>query len=521
MRKNAWVLVFGVAAIVGFSFQNCSKVNFTPANTSLNSADGSNGGNGSNGSNNGGNDGSVSGAVKSTRPVLAVRGMNCIACHGAIGANVVTDFGYDANDPSYGNFMAGNLFFPDTSVAKGSYNGSATRTAFNDVDDGNGIGGWQSLTVTNGSIHVPKITIPAAIAQPTFTLNSDTTFAQVLQWLNPPGSNNVSMVAGVTPPAGQPTVIEDTAISIQYPSASEILGLLPSSAASQSLAAVAISITGQPTSQMTGIAPDPNGGQFVRNTTSTITCYGDVVVKGPLFLNNLTVTTDQNGCRLYVSQTVFIQGPITYTNTTNGSNLQITSARGIIMGMSAYRMSGSSSNSPLRANGNNSQLSGNDLVGGPWARFSTDLDVQYNPSGNNVNGVDSTTFFDNLVTDANAIGSALLLDAADPAYVKLFPASQTATEPSNSANGQTSKNMNCCGGTRVSINYTGLLLNAPHIHSRYAGTFQGVIIADVAMLARNPSSTQLEQFIYDPVFDSIPATSILPALTTQVLSIQH
>ena len=73
------------------------------------------------------------------------------------------------------------------------------------------------------------------------------------------------------------------------------------------------------------------------------------------------------------------------------------------------------------------------------------------------------------------------------------------------------------GGPRVAINYTGLLLNAPHVHSRYGGTFQGVIIGDVVMLARNPSQLQLEQFSYDPVFDKVQ--TVLPALTTQILKL--
>jgi hypothetical protein len=94
----------------------------------------------------------------------------------------------------------------------------------------------------------------------------------------------------------------------------------------------------------------------------------------------------------------------------------------------------------------------------------------------------------------------------------LVPGETIVTEPNNPGNAED-------GGPRVAINYSGLLFNAPHIHSRYGGTLQGVMIGDVAMLARNPSqNVQLEQFAYDPTFDNVQI--VLPALTTDVLNIQ-
>jgi hypothetical protein len=142
------------------------------------------------------------------------------------------------------------------------------------------------------------------------------------------------------------------------------------------------------------------------------------------------------------------------------------------------------------------------------------LDSQYNPGGQAINGVAPTQFFDNIVLDAISIGSGLM-DAGDPAFVSNagnVPGETLISEPSDSGNSNV-------GGTRVAINYNGLLLNAPHVHSRYYGNLTGVIIADVAFLARNPSANIFDEvFNYDPTFNSVQY--VFPALTTTILSLQ-
>lgn len=488
MKRTRFIAAIGIIGSTlacGLAFQNCSKVGFNPTQVTDSSSTSSVSGSG---------DGTTTiTAVQSIRPVFAVRGMNCVACHGVIGSNIATDFGYGTS-----NFMPSRAFFP-------SSGSGSIRTAFNDTDVGNNIGGWQSLVANGSSVHVPSTVIPASVAKTVFGVDANTTFAQVMQWLTVKNSSGVSMVNGITPASGQSQIIQDTSISITYPSESEVIALLPAALQGNTIAVSAIQPSGSPAPQFSGLAAD-SSGNFIRNTASTVVCYGDVVVKGPLFLKDLNVQTDINGCRLYVSSTVFIQGPITYVNG-SGGNVQITSARAVIMGMSAVRMGADPSGNSIRTNSDNLTT-----AGGPWPRFALSEDIEYNPSGDAINGVDPTTFFNNLVLDADAIGSELL-DAGDPSYVANPGAGETVvTEPNTSANAQV-------GGPRISINYSGLLLNAPHIHSRYAGQFQGVIIGDVAMLARNPSSTTLEAFSYDSTFDSVPA--IFPALTTQVLSIQH
>jgi hypothetical protein len=500
MKKGIYVVATAIAVIIGLAFQNCSNVSFNSDPTLDNTVgpEGTNGNNNNNNNNNDtGKDPSISDSLKTVKPVFAARAMNCINCHGVVGSSIVTDFGYGSP-----NFSNNKPFIPND-----NYNG-ATRTAYNNVDGSDSIGGWQSFTVLGGSVHVPKTPVPASISNIAFGNNADTTFATVMQWLNIRNAGGKSMVDGVTPAAGQPKIIEDTSIKISYPSASEILSLLPAALQGNALAVSAIQVAGHQASQVSGFSADASGG-FMRNS-SDVTCYGDVVVKGPLFLKNLRLTTDKNGCRLYVSETVFIQGPIKYLGAT-GSNLQITSASAIMMGLSAQRMGAATSGTEVRRK----DVSDLTTAGGPWARLMTSLDDQYNPSGMPINGVASKTFFDNIVINAKSIG-AELLDAGDTSYVNnpMAPDETVVTEPN------TSENFNV-GGKRISIDYSGLLLNAPHIHSRYAGNFKGVIICDVAMLARNPSTSKIEQFVYDPVFDDIPADNFLPALKTEIFSVQH
>ena len=137
-----------------------------------------------------------------------------------------------------------------------------------------------------------------------------------------------------------------------------------------------------------------------------------------------------------------------------------------------------------------------------YTRFSMDLDVQYNPSNDPINGVADRQFFDQIVLDGLLIGAELVDAASSQATHNLVAGEALGSDG------------------RISIDYSGLLLNAPHIHSRYAGRFTGIIVAEMAMLARNigPGAGIYEEFYYDPSYSNIAP---FPALTTNILDIQH
>ncbi len=91
-------------------------------------------------------------------------------------------------------------------------------------------------------------------------------------------------------------------------------------------AAKKLSVTGS----ATGLQQSSTG--LVQNTAELV-CEGDVAVDGIVQLKDLRVRTT-NGCRIYATETVFVNGPITYVGGSPNANLQIVSARGILLGFS-------------------------------------------------------------------------------------------------------------------------------------------------------------------------------------------
>ncbi len=497
MKTKYSVMISSVFLMV--TFQNCSPVNFSqipaspPAQTLGSALPTATPGSIINPGPTGTGSTMTTVALKTIRPVFAVRGLNCFTCHGTAGSSVITDFGYGS-----ANFQSNQFFFASNNL-----------TAYNDSFVKNAIGGWQSFKVNNGSLHVPAVTFSSTEAMTLFGDTSITSFEKAVQMSNPTGATT-SMVSGVTPPAGQAAVVVDSDIKISYPTQDEILALVPASQASAPVTvALANNVNASQTSSQSGLSVD-SSGNFVRNSVGTTKCYGDIVIKGPLLLKNLVLETDQSGCRLYVSQSVFIQGPITYSGA-QGTNLQITSARAILVGFSAIRLGAlpQATFNSVTVRTADSTLT---TAGGPWPRFSPQWDSSYNPSDAPINGLATTDYFDAIVRDSIGIGSEIQ-DAGDPAAVQNLVTGESIVKEAPSSDN------NNVGGPRIAIDYTALLLNAPHVHSRYAGTFKGVIISDVAMLARNTSSQTIEQFVYDPVFDQVPV--ILPALTTTIISVKH
>lgn len=65
---------------------------------------------------------------------------------------------------------------------------------------------------------------------------------------------------------------------------------------------------------------------------------------------------------------------------------------------------------------------------------------------------------------------------------------------------------------RASINYTGLLLNAPMVQSRYLGNIKGTIIAEAALFALGEF-----HFEFDPVFGEV---NVFPKLLTPIIIVE-
>lgn len=173
------------------------------------------------------------------------------------------------------------------------------------------------------------------------------------------------------------------------------------------------------------------------NASSAFHCNQDLVVTEVLFLNNLVLDTDGTGCRIYSTHSVFIQGAITYLNSSpsDTKNLQITSSTGIFLGLSPTILT-------------------NRLFSSFFTR----------------NYPNSNVYGDNVRMILNE--AALIPDLQDP--------------------------------PQRAIDFSRLLLNAPHVQSRYNGNFSGTIIAEIAMFSLGQF-----KYTYDPAFDGV---NVLPLL---------
>ena len=362
--------------------------------------------------------------LKTIQPTLAVRGMACLVCHADIRSNVVTDFGY-------GNswYMGGNTDFEGV----GWFN--------NYVDT------WQTATKIKGTVYVPDAPVTAKAMK---VIGEETaTPIKIVDYMNTPykmtrnwdGRTNdtAPMTEKIEAPAGGQKVAAVSQIVIRAPSEDELNALAPD-------------VTDVGFKRIGGRAAvdfeivDNGNGQFVKNKEAgVLDCENsDVFVKGSLYLRGLQVNASK-GCRLYVTGSVFIEDAITYVGAGEKQNLQITSARGIFLGLSYPRIE---------------------------ARVKTDA------RGLQISGpVPYATMMENILADARKIGT--LKDAED--------------------------NYN----PRKTIDFSGILLNAPVIHSRYFGNVKGTIIAEAAIFAISKF-----HFEFDPVFTEV---TVLPKLTSEIL----
>jgi hypothetical protein len=313
---------------------------------------------------------------------------------------------------------------------------------------------WQVAKEIKGTVFIPDVVVTAD-AESLVTGTTVTTASMKLADLmvtpykpnwNFDGNNSIQEMAINIHPA-DPTAPRVTAKS-------KIVIRAPSSDEIASLAPTLFANSDKVGFQRVGSADpiellikDTGNGPFVMNDeTKPLNCDdGDIVVKGTLYLRGLKVNASK-GCRLYVNGSVFIEDAITYLGTTSDSSLQITSSRAIVMGINVSRLK-----NRLIGDSRGLQLSGSV----PYSTLAADV-----------------------MQDASTVGS--LRDAQDD-----------------------------YGGTRASIDYTALLLNAPIVHSRYLGLVKGTIVAEAALFALGQF-----HFEFDPIFAS---SSVLPLLTKPIL----
>lgn len=410
----------------------------------------------------------VGNALNFFQPALAVRAGGCVMCHADVRSNIISDFGY-GNAFYFGANLANNSTLGRSWNHGASY-GDHDAFFIENAQDGPELGSWAQLKhIADKKVYVPMATIGVQEAR---TKSGQTTLAGYLTQ-----RFSKSPYAG-TKAANK--VAERSEIFIGAPTAAKLLSVFGGASTNQ------VKYQADPGGvSLAGITVSSNG-QYLTNT-GVVTCEGDVLVNGTLYLNNMTVQS-RTGCRLYVTGSVFIYGPIDFSNNDSLRNLQITSSKSILMGLGNL-MNGS----------NHCEANAGEFK---W---------YYN-------------LWQTRVADTNGLTQAqkdqYYKAISDSAYMRLVyfwmtanyfyrndsrPWSQIGTEiynellkvglPADAA---------CRAGGR-GVSYSRLLLNAPHVESRYNGDFIGSIITEVPMMALGQF-----KFEFDPVFSNIP---ILPKLT--------
>ncbi len=319
----------------------------------------------------------------------------------------------------------------------------------------NHLDSWQSAKV-QGSLLVPAA---ATLKRSEFP---------IVDWVDPNGNTpeyklssvlqmnkglGDPMSVGIMPAPGKEKVIEKSQIHIAAPTDLDIQAL----AALPQVGFKPLKIPGLPDPEIIGleVVRGNNGRLYVRNIPGTpLVCSGDIAISGTLFLNAPQIRTTRPGCRLYVAGSVFTRGKITLSDKDPGASL------------TTHNLQISSSR--IIALGFSAESIHQRLV-----KFRSETRAVHKQFWN----VDSLAF------DATAIPDADLVDATqDP------------------------------GGREIPM--SRLLLNAPHVHSRYQGAFTGAIVAEIAIFSLGQFA-----FSFDPIFQD-EAVPILPAHKIEILEVK-
>lgn len=383
------------------------------------------------------------------QPAIAARTPSCIGCHLKSSSNFITDFGlYGPGD--YKDFTFGGGQFASGSPY-GDHAGSLNTVLFMNAQ---------------AKVMVPKARLPAAVAE---SSNLDT-FAQYFKFRLEEVTSDAEKLAN---PYTSHTMVEEmNQIYIGAPTVDQLRANFSISVGDQKFFK-----DNQASPQLKGI--EKNGTLF--QNSETVVCDGDLALDGNLLLRNLKIDS-ADGCRIYVTGSVFMYGAIEYINKTKDSNLQITSARGIFLGLGEL----------MAANDEPCETEG-------WYRdkWNND-DISRETFIQNY----SSTFKHRVKTLWTLPNTPLRLGKTISELGDEYLAELAAVE----AKVGTLKDVTCSSAGR-NISFERLLLNAPQIQSRYSGAFKGSIIGEYVLM----SLTKFN-FTFDPVFSS---NAVLPMLEAE------
>lgn len=375
----------------------------------------------------------VGNPFRDVQPALAVRGMGCITCHASINSDVITDFG-----------LGSPWFFGKSTNSTVFSDGRAHAQAYSD----HAANSWLTAKFNNVKIHVPKATIgvdlKTQVADSSHARFSARTLKEYVDAVeaHKKAANPMNAVG---------TTSEKNSIFIGSPDAATLRSRLhltgvfsryfPDSAQSPKLS---------------GLVDLGSHFELIGN----VTCDGDLGLDKPVFIKNLKLSTI-SGCRIYSTQPVMIDGPITYVSlnaSKNLTNLQVISSDTILMGIgdshcettSGWYFTNSAYKSPLK------------------------LRIEsHSPEMRRLAPGDRSAKYNSLRSLVLAMGA---VDAS------------------------------CRGGVEPrQVHFDRLMLVAPNVQSRYTGKFSGVLVAEFANFALSKFS-----FSFDPVFKEVAVLPMVP-----------
>lgn len=372
-------------------------------------------------------------------PALAIRGMGCIQCHAKIDSNFVTDFGFQGNGRGH------DYYFSQAPATSWWKNGGVYG------DHGNN---FNTMEVSaDKAVFIPKAALPATVATATGVNTLGDYIRSQFSISTKPGTSSAQ-------------VFEKSSIYIGAPTESNLVAAFTLSAGERSKY-----YKNDPTAySLSGLQ---DRGNFFQNN-SVVVCEGDLLLRGPVFLQNLQLST-RMGCRLHVIGSVFIFGAITFVNSDAGRNFQITSTKSINLGLGNVK-AGQTFCEPESNWGKYPNEPSYSAASSLRTRF---VDMWTTPGS-----------FIRQSSDPAAFGRSVLAEA---------DLIQAVTGPFYDA---------ACRGEGRNVSFERLVLNAPVIHSRYQGDVSGTLIAEFAVMSLGKF-----KFKFDPVFISQP---IFPRLSKKL-----
>lgn len=424
--------------------------------------------------------------IRNISPSISVRAAECLLCHAQVKGDVISDFGYKSEtDPDSEDWFLKALPNGDT-LAFAPFHSSGNPHA----------SGWRTAKI-EGNIIVPEVNLSSMESQGerTYLISKD----YIENGISKTAQTLLEYLTKVIFPEPDRVWELQTrkTIYIGAPQADDIRlhGRLDENQKFNFIHG----FEGAPDLSGFGRVDQPGGtGSFYMNTDRMV-CEGDIFVDGVVLLRNLFIETSK-GCRIHATRSVFIVGPIEYIKESALTNIQIQSAFAVHMGggicIDCRTFTGpNAANQSAAIYGTNftrSRITG--MLN--WARFRHHRDnaAYLQHFDEDFAQISRSTPVPPRPADDVVDKEAYYRAAFEAAGIFLVDETSSYWDYSD-------------------ISFRRILVNAPIVHSRYTGNFQGWVIAEMALW-------KLGQFAFkfEPVFTSVPIFPLVDISKTMVIS---